>query len=207
MEIEPGSSCPVTLLWTPNNEGLISTDLIIRHSGKLGFAVIPIRGIAEGISETASTQSTGANRSSSNSASSNNGKKDIVPLPPSAHELEKAMEGRLAPVSSSSLESKSSSYSDCKLHLIGTVGDRALIYRSDRQTEILGTGDTFDACGKEAKLSYVGSKFAEYQVDGQSKKMLLEAVSSLVSSAAETAKPSSPARRRELPSELEAGQQ
>ena len=48
MELKPGESCPVTLVWTPNDPGQISTDLIIRHSGRLGFAVIPIRGNAKG---------------------------------------------------------------------------------------------------------------------------------------------------------------
>ncbi|MDR3448559.1 MAG: choice-of-anchor D domain-containing protein, partial [Alphaproteobacteria bacterium] len=47
MELAPGASCPVTLLWVPTQAGPISTDLIIRHSGRLGFAVIPIRGVAK----------------------------------------------------------------------------------------------------------------------------------------------------------------
>src|SRR6202012_1782228 len=48
MELASGASCPVTLLWTPKTNGPVSTDLIIRHSGKMGFAVIPVRGVAKG---------------------------------------------------------------------------------------------------------------------------------------------------------------
>ena len=33
MELPPGASCPVTLLWVPKSNGPVSTDLIIRHSG------------------------------------------------------------------------------------------------------------------------------------------------------------------------------
>jgi len=44
MELKPGETCPVTLVWSPTDRGQVSTDLIIRHSGRQGFSVIPIRG-------------------------------------------------------------------------------------------------------------------------------------------------------------------
>lgn len=42
-EVAPGGSCPVTVIWQPGGRD-ISTDLIIRHTGPMGFAVIPVRG-------------------------------------------------------------------------------------------------------------------------------------------------------------------
>lgn len=43
-ELKAGESCPITVMWEPRNKGNIATDLIVRHSGNLGFVVVPIRG-------------------------------------------------------------------------------------------------------------------------------------------------------------------
>lgn len=43
-ELKPGESCPITVIWEPAFRGNIATDLIVRHSGNLGFVVVPIRG-------------------------------------------------------------------------------------------------------------------------------------------------------------------
>src|SRR5262249_39458191 len=45
-ELKPGESCPLTVMWEPEYRGNIATDLIVRHSGGLGFVVVPIRGVA-----------------------------------------------------------------------------------------------------------------------------------------------------------------
>ena len=47
-EVPAGASCPVTVLWQPTGSSDISTDLIIRHTGPVGFAVIPVRGKSGG---------------------------------------------------------------------------------------------------------------------------------------------------------------
>lgn len=45
-ELKPGESCPVTVMWAPQESGNVATDLLINHSGNLGFVVVPIRGKA-----------------------------------------------------------------------------------------------------------------------------------------------------------------
>ena len=83
----------MTFLWVPKVNGPISTDLIIRHSGKLGFAVIPIRGMAKGGQVLASTIS----------KQTDDGKKGGIPSPPSEQELDKAMAGKMALVAAEAL--------------------------------------------------------------------------------------------------------
>ncbi|MDR3424740.1 MAG: choice-of-anchor D domain-containing protein [Alphaproteobacteria bacterium] len=190
MELAPGASCPVTLLWVPKEAGPISTDLIIRHSGKLGFAVIPIRGIAKGAGSDSST--------SAKALPSDSDKKGGVPMPPSATDLEKAMAGKVAPVDSSALGAGASSSGkeksggksggDGGTHLIGTVGDRALFFKPDGQTEIVPMGGTLEIEGKDVKLVAVGARSADVVIEGKKKTFYLEAVSSLVAKAADQAK-------------------
>lgn len=43
-ELKPSESCPITVMWEPTFRGNVATDLIVRHSGNLGFVVVPIRG-------------------------------------------------------------------------------------------------------------------------------------------------------------------
>ncbi len=45
--IAQGTSCPVILQWEPKKAGTLSTDLVIHHSGKVGFTVIAVRGEAK----------------------------------------------------------------------------------------------------------------------------------------------------------------
>ncbi len=45
--IPPGGSCPVILQWEPKKAGALSTDLVIHHSGRVGFTVIAVRGEAK----------------------------------------------------------------------------------------------------------------------------------------------------------------
>ena len=178
MELAPGASCPVTLVWIPKTGGPVSTDLIIRHSGKMGFAVIPVRGTAKGSSSLASGGDGGANKNSIS------GSKDIVPLPPSAQQLEKEMAGKIPPVSGSSL---AKNLGDGNLHLIGTVGERALILKSDNETAIVPMGGEFDWNGKTVKLISITARSADIVVDSKKKTLPLEAASSLVARAAQDA--------------------
>jgi hypothetical protein len=173
MELASGASCPVTLLWVPKNNGPISTDLIIRHSGRLGFAVIPIRGAAKG-----------------GSAEIKSGdKKDVVPLPPSAAQLEKEMAGKITPVSAASLGTGASGESnkpsgDGFLHLIGTIGDRALFLQPNGETIIVPMGGDFSYDGKTAKLIEVKAHSVAFVVDKKRKSLDLEAATALVDRAA-----------------------
>lgn len=182
MELPPGASCPVTLLWMPKNNGPVSTDLIIRHSGKMGFAVVPVRGMAKGGADAVR----GDGRQATGESGGSSSRKDVVPLPPSASDLEQAMAGRVAPVSSAALggdSSSSGSGGDGRLHLIGTIGERALILKPDGQTEIAAMGGEFEVGGKTAKVVAIGPRSAALVVDGVRRELKLEAASSLVEKA------------------------
>lgn len=175
MELAPGASCPVTLLWEPKEGGPVSTDLIIRDSGPLGFVVIPIRGKAKG-DKTDVADKGGKN---------NGGDKGGVPPPPSAQELEKAMAGKIAPVSSADLGSAAAAASadNGALHLIGTVGDRAVLLKPNGDTVVVPAGGEFDLGAKQAKLLSVNAHAATIDIGGKKKQLLLEAAQSLVDAA------------------------
>ena len=187
MELAPGASCPVTLMWEPKEISQISTDLIIRHSGKLGFAVIPVRGTAKGES------SSGGGKSGGEAVKLL--PKSSVPMPLSAHDIEREVAGSIAPVpaplvslgggNSMSGGGKSSKGFDGKLSLIGTIGDRALLLLPDGSTAILSIGDSFETKDGVSKLIFVGKRTADILTKGKRSTIVLEASSSLVSTAIE----------------------
>ncbi len=175
MELAPGGSCPVTLLWDPREESQVSTDLIIRHSGKLGFAVIPVRGEAKGGSQRGGRSSYGTDvlpRSS-------------VPLPLSAKDIEKEVGKTIAPVSAAAL-SRGGSVSGAvgegegKLSLIGTIGKKAVFHLPDGSTGSFEIGDSLYAEEGIAKLIAVGSHSVDIAVGAKKRTLGLETVSSLV---------------------------
>jgi len=186
MELAPGASCPVTLMWEPKETSQISTDLIIRHSGKLGFAVIPVRGISKGEGSSGGGKSGETVRLLPKSS---------VPMPLSAHDIEKEVAGSIAPIQvpsasisgggSMSGAGKSSKSSDGKLSLIGTIGDRALFLLPDGSTATLSIGDSFETKDGISKLIFVGAKSADILTKGKKTTISLEAASSLVSPAIE----------------------
>ncbi|MDD5586036.1 MAG: hypothetical protein PHY92_03640 [Alphaproteobacteria bacterium] len=205
MELKPGESCPVTLVWQPESKGVISTDLIIRHSGRLGFAVIPIRGAAKGDDngEAAAETTEAASRKEDNgrSAVKSNGRQ-----PTTAEVLEKAAADKIPPLTSSFLPMKGagmSSHSDLgtstataakaaapsgEFHLIGTVGNRAVLLLPDGMTSVVSVGDEVSfGESMKAKLTSVMPKEAEIFYEGKKKKLVLEAAAALTSKAAAAA--------------------
>jgi hypothetical protein len=178
LELKPGDGCPVTLVWQPIRSGQISTDVIIRHSGKLGFVVIPVRGIAKG--ETA-----GAGASS--------GKNSPVAgkfpaLPPTAMELEK-LTGVIPPLDERLLPSKvavsAATSSSTNYGLIGTVGNRAIILKPDGTSIVVAVGDNLNSSdGQDVKLTSVTAKTAEISINGKKRELGLQASGILVARAA-----------------------
>ncbi len=178
MDLRPGESCPVTLLWEPKNAGAVSTDLIIRHSGQLGFAVIPVRGVAR---EGKSAEGT--------SAPSGKAASGPVPLSPTADEVEKAMADKILALSaggvpSSALaEDKGFLRSAGDVHLIGTVGNKGLFYASGTSL-VVAVGDEKPlGDGSVLKLLGLTPRQAEILLDGEKKTLGLEKVSELTSRA------------------------
>jgi hypothetical protein len=156
MELKPGESCPVTMLWQPTAGGQISTDLIIRHSGRLGFAVIPVRGNAKGAptqKDTAPKNVTAA-----------------VPPPPTAQELAAALGTRVEPIHVDAPPPPIA-----VLRLIGTVGNHAVIQKPDGSTTVVADGDEFDINGQDAKVTGLTAKSATLTINGKKRVLTLEA--------------------------------
>lgn len=192
MDLKMGESCPVTLVWKPEAKGILSTDLIIRHTGRLGFAVIPIRGSAKGEKDSSGSFKTDVKSQSKKSAGAS---ASSVPMPPTADELEKMMAGNIPALPSDALPvpdydgdaGTKRAISSGTYHLIGTVGNRALIYKPDGTTSVVAVGESFeDGGGQEVKLTYLEAKKAEILVDGKKKTLNLEAAVSLTSKATQS---------------------
>jgi hypothetical protein len=170
MELKPGESCPVTMSWTPEQDGQISTDLIIRHSGRLGFAVIPLRGKTTG-GGTGVSSASGDGKSKKDSTSAGSGK---LPMPLGAEDLEKIAAGRIMPVGPKDLPREMTrSFDDSGLHLIGTIGNRAILLLPDGSTKVAAAGEEISSGDTPIKVVAVHPKSVDLMVDGKKKDLVL----------------------------------
>lgn len=175
LELKPGESCPITLLWNPTSRGVIATDLIIRHTGKIGFAVIPVRGVAKG--DKAATSSPGSSAPANNGAAPN---AKNAPMP-TANDLE-ALIGKMPKLSKDSLEG-AGTMSDT-WRLIGSVGGRAIIQKPDGSVVVVLQGDEImNDDGPQARLLEVSGRRAILQIGKKKKTLYLETSKDLVSKA------------------------
>ena len=192
MELKPGESCPVTLVWKPVNKGLISTDLIIRHTGRLGFAVIPVRGASKEGKESSISEAKAAKTSGKddNAASKSGGK-----APTTAEVLEKSAADKIPPLTSDLLSSGGSEKSAAApvaksgtFHLIGTVGNRAVLLKPDGATAIVAISEDIPyGENKIAKVTNVMPKGVEIFMEGKKKQLILEAAAELTGRASAAA--------------------
>lgn len=151
MELKPGESCPVTLIWAPIMREAISTDLIIRHSGQLGFTVIPVRGTAKG---------------------SDRGE-EVPLLPPTPAEVVREAAKTAPPVAAESVYATS-------VHLIGTVGNRAVLLKHDGTSAIVQEGDAVDLGDRtQAKILSINAMSVALEIGGKRRNLALEAAPSL----------------------------
>lgn len=58
VRLKPIEACPLIVNWTPNREGELLDDILIRHSGARGMLVLPIRGTANKVVDRGSTTMT-----------------------------------------------------------------------------------------------------------------------------------------------------
>lgn len=184
MELKPGESCPVTLVWTPSTHGIISTDLIIRHSGQLGFAVVTLRGTAkDGTGGVSGTGDTGASGGSKALPDSNKGGNAAIAAPPTPAEIAMEAAKSALPLRAKSLDTDSAATG--LFHLIGTVGNRAVILKPDGSTTVVQTGDIINLGGPlSAKVDSIGGTTAILLINGKKKELTLEAVQELKDKAA-----------------------
>ena len=180
MDLKPGESCPVTLVWSPTTHETISTDLIIRHSGLLGFAVVPIRGNAKIAEASTSTPSSGQQKSTSNSVPS-------LESSPTANEVAReAAKALPIPRGHSNInEEDYVSTATGSLHLIGTVGNRAVLLKPDGTTAVVQAGEQINIGGvTPAKVLSTTASSATLMIDGKKQDLLIEAVKELKAKAA-----------------------
>ncbi len=155
LELKPDASCPITLKWKPQAKSSIATDLIIRHTGKTGFTVIPVRGqalaAADGISDMSGVPMPEPTHS------------PIVPPSPSQVEQ---VAGALPPVVQSETRPVVRAPRDYQLFLIGVVGRRAILQR-EGVTRSVGIGGTVEIAGVSIKLLSLTEREARVLADGQ----------------------------------------
>jgi hypothetical protein len=183
LELKPGETCPVTLVWSPTDEGQVSTDLIIRHSGRQGFTVLPVRGKTKGLSTALSSTTSGKKDDKTSNAKV---------IPPTTDEILKA--ASLPQISADALAPKTAApaapvSSDANsLKLIGTVGNKGLLLAGDGTTKIVMTGDDVDLGNdQKIKVTDVSAKSIGLLIDGKKKELKLGSAQELVTKASTTA--------------------
>jgi hypothetical protein len=180
--LEPDASCPITLKWQPNHMGSIATDLIMRHTGKIGFTVIPVRGrgIGGGSASMTSLGTEGGMSASVMNSVSHSGSGGKVAPPPTAMDVE-SVTGKLPttvtsppPVAASANLSATTNNSGGKLYLIGVVGRRAIVQR-EGVTRSLDVGNELELGGATIKLLSVTERDARVLVNNQPRLLKLAA--------------------------------
>ena len=173
-ELKSGESCPITVLWEPNSRGKIATDLIVRHSGNLGFVVVPIRGSGTKEAEKSNDSNDLANTGSGKTMA-------IVPsssaslMPRTSDSITQSLSSMPAldalPLPRDGLSNiKRKSPPDVKnmvdagdgeevreapipkILLIGTVGRRAILGDSQEQTYMVNLGEKINIMGSDVEL-------------------------------------------------------
>jgi len=187
MELKPGESCPVTLVWTPVTRGQISTDLIIRHSGRSGFLVVPIRGTAKGGDVKSTGVDTTSSLTSHDTATAGNAGKSAaskLPPPPSADDIADAVKD-MPKVSAETLSAPATAAPVAKnLRLIGTVGNRAVLIKPDGATVVVAAGDDVQLGERVIHVTAVDTKSVDILEGDKKKTLMLEAAEELVAKAA-----------------------
>lgn len=172
-ELKPDASCPITLKWQPRERGNIATDLIMRHTGKIGFTVIPVRGkgIGEGGGDGGMTAH-GTLPTPERNAGAIGGAKGQKPLPvpptPSADEVE-SITGKLPSTvvgeSNEQPVTRTRATSGDKLFLIGMVGTRAILQHGG-VTRSVAVGDEVELGSMTVKLLALAERKARVLVNG-----------------------------------------
>ncbi len=169
--LKPGESCPITLRWTPYGRTALMTDLIIRHTGKVGFTVIPIRGYTVGGAESAD-ESTGREGRLVKAT-----RAGALTPPPTATEIEN-LAVKVPPVAAQeitpgSVLSRNIQEVDGVVYFIGQVGDRAILQHNGL-TKVVALDDTVEIDGVQVKLLNIVDKVARVGVNGRQRDLKLQ---------------------------------
>ncbi len=200
-ELKPGESCPITVMWEPMARGNIATDLIVRHSGNLGFVVVPIRGSGtkeadKNDVEVVSGSTSGVSSSPSSFVSS--GSASLMPRGPdgSSQSLTSMPALDALPLPRDSLGLDYSRRKDPpnvrrmvggdqdggeqeervfipQILLIGTVGKRAILGDAQEQTYMVNLGEKISIAGSDVELLQLDPTRAVVMVSGKRINLLL----------------------------------
>jgi hypothetical protein len=217
-ELQPGESCPVTLLWKPEDKGIVSTDLIIRHNGKRGFTVIPVRGVAK-LPKGEKGQASSKGEDSKDVAvgkvkvgddalgSSASIEGASITMSPTASQVENLLKnsGSIAPVyqktlnrnpkddESSDGEADSAASYVAKPNLIGSlkligVVGSKAVFYYRKQTFVVEQGEAFSLDDQDALLTNVGAREVEVRYNDKNSIITMKAVAALTQKAQKKAK-------------------
>jgi hypothetical protein len=204
-ELKAGESCPITLIWEPRGRGNIATDLIVRHSGNLGFVVIPIRGNGQMDADDEGEKSAGSSGSSSGGtksnffASSGGQKVATVPSlptvsppsnsvitgqsPPSIEQIAKS----LPTISANNLKQANNQAAANsavqvlpQVRLMGIVNGRVILGDSLGGTHVIGLGETATIEDQLVEVMQVDSTRAVVKIAGVRKELALSQTPSVV---------------------------
>ncbi|MBI1274018.1 MAG: hypothetical protein GC131_08040 [Alphaproteobacteria bacterium] len=171
MTLRPGESCPITLQWTPFRRNTISTDLIVRHSGRVGFMVVQVRGKTTG-EAMAGAEGEGAEGNMTRIPG-------LPPPPPSAAELGNLM-NNVPPVNAGALSGpppmasqSSSAPVHADIYLVGTVGKRAILQRGGGATKVVAEGSEGNVGGVSVRVISVNPRAASVEMNGETHELKL----------------------------------
>ncbi|HVY12427.1 MAG TPA: hypothetical protein VHB73_02560, partial [Alphaproteobacteria bacterium] len=203
-DLKPGESCPITIIWEPTSRGALATDLIVHHSGSLGFVVVPVRGVSSG----------GSNKGDDSKSAKDSGDMDsggavstttLLPAiggqthamlpssfspPPTPDQIartlpsisSKKLDKSARPAEKEDKEAKEESSGAVTISLIGTVNGKAILGSDDNQTYLLGLGDTTMIGEHPVSLLQLDTSRAVVSVSGTRKELFLRQGGSVVQS-------------------------
>ncbi len=183
--MKPGESCPITIIWEPQYRGSVVTDLIVHHSGNLGFVVVPIRGSAdsaEGKDGDGKIASSGKTRHISSEPSiiprgmaEQRGVMPSMINPPSMEQIANSLpaidSGKLKQTPAKNAEAPKPDLP--ALSLIGTVNGRAILGTPDGQNYVLGLGESTAITDLPVSLLQLDSTRAVVNIAGTRKELHL----------------------------------
>ncbi len=173
-EVQSNGSCPVTLLWKPQGRVTISSDLIIRHTGPVGFLIVPVRGTTQGGEDKSDSDSSQQSASAARPVQENNPvtgeplasapltRSDTqLPAPPSTVKVD-----GVSPVSSDEIFGDVQPLS-INFRLIGLTGRTAIIKDSDDRTQMVSIGELASIDGDDYRIIEVRPDHIVVEVGGR----------------------------------------
>lgn len=191
MKLKAGESCPIVLAWNPTKVGQLSTDLIIRYTGRPGFVVIPIRGVSQGKDQIPETKNTEISSQSTENAQITHqdvSKENTIKQKKKPHSLKghnlavvtpdlQKVVSALPNISAKSSGGSHQATLPPGLHLIGIVGTRAILQKPNETTVVVNAGDAVDLGTKQIKVIDVHPQSIDILLDDQTMTLILKSSS------------------------------